>query len=382
MLTKITIENFKSYKESTIIDFKATGYEILNNVNKTKDNILKGAIFVGGNATGKSNVLKAIKFLLELLVWNAKLNVIDYVCLFSGRNMKLEYEFEFENILINYFVSCSKDGKIQEERLSRDNNLIISRIKNNAKYVFNNETLLIENLNDANSVIRKVYFENKFNNDKILLKWFKFLEDSVFIDQSEQIIQTNNVINNTYRDYFEKYGDEKFNKFLQDINYDQEVKFVSEYKSKNFNFKFNDNLGNPRKELIFKRKNMDFALPIGFESEGNKTLANVFSYILLACERPCMVLIDEFSSGFHNFLEEKIVKFFMKNSINSQLFLVSHSTNLLNNTILRPDQVYTVDFNDNSGSKLHRVSDEKPREAQNLEKMYLNGVFNGVPDYK
>ena len=69
----------------------------------------------------------------------------------------------------------------------------------------------------------------------------------------------------------------------------------------------------------------------------------------------------------------------MKNSKRAQLFLVSHSTNLLSNTLLRPDQIYTVDFIDGKGSRLNRVSDNKPREAQNLEKMYLSGVFNGIP---
>ena len=69
-------------------------------------------------------------------------------------------------------------------------------------------------------------------------------------------------------------------------------------------------------------------------------------------------------------------------SKDAQLLLVSHSTNLLTNNLLRPDQIYTVDFIDGKGSVLNRVSDSKPREAQNLEKMYLSGVFNGLPNIK
>ena len=72
----------------------------------------------------------------------------------------------------------------------------------------------------------------------------------------------------------------------------------------------------------------------------------------------------------------------MQNSKESQIFIVSHSTNLLTNTILRPDQIYTVDYIQGKGSKINRVSDSKPREAQNLEKMYLSGVFNGIPNIK
>ena len=71
----------------------------------------------------------------------------------------------------------------------------------------------------------------------------------------------------------------------------------------------------------------------------------------------------------------------MVNSDKSQLIFVSHSTNLLTNSLLRPDQIYSVDF-DSNGSSIKRFSSERPREAQNLEKMYLGGVFSGVPSYE
>ena len=136
------------------------------------------------------------------------------------------------------------------------------------------------------------------------------------------------------------------------------------------------------KDIILIREDMKTALPIKMESEGNQTLMQVLPQILQATQNNCMLIIDEFSSAFHNFLEEKLVKYFMQNSKESQIFIVSHSTNLLTNTILRPDQIYTVDYIQGKGSKINRVSDSKPREAQNLEKMYLSGVFNGIPNIK
>ena len=93
-----------------------------------------------------------------------------------------------------------------------------------------------------------------------------------------------------------------------------------------------------------------------------------------------MLIVDEFSSAFHNELEELIVRYFMRESKNAQMFFVSHSTNLMKTTLLRPDQIYTVDFC-KEGSKIKRVSSEQPRESQNMEKMYLSGVFGGLPNY-
>ena len=83
MLVKLSMKNFKSFMDKSEIDLNATGYEILKDTNKTKDNILKGALIVGGNATGKSTVLKAIKFLLELLVWQVNVIPINYLCFFK-----------------------------------------------------------------------------------------------------------------------------------------------------------------------------------------------------------------------------------------------------------------------------------------------------------
>ena len=48
---------------------------------------------------------------------------------------------------------------------------------------------------------------------------------------------------------------------------------------------------------------------------------------------------------------------------------------------MRPDQIYSVNFNED-GSDIKRFSTEKPREAQNIEKMYRSGVFSGVPRYE
>ena len=95
-----------------------------------------------------------------------------------------------------------------------------------------------------------------------------------------------------------------------------------------------------------------------------------------------MLLIDEFSSGFHNDLEELLVKYFMEKAKKSQMIFVSHSTNLLTNSLLRPDQEYSVDFEGQRGSVVKRFSTERPRMAQNIEKMYLSGVFGGLPNYE
>ena len=175
----------RGFMEKSEIDLNATGYEILNDTNKTKDNILKGALIVGGNATGKSTVLKAIEFLLELLVWQVNMVPVSYLCLFKDatNKMKLEYEFLINKEKINYEIECNEKG-IYKERLLVSGKEKINRIGENGIYIRSDQQeIAIEKLQFNQSAVRKVYFDTKFIDNATLLEWFEFLEQSVYIDQ-------------------------------------------------------------------------------------------------------------------------------------------------------------------------------------------------------
>ena len=133
--------------------------------------------------------------------------------------------------------------------------------------------------------------------------------------------------------------------------------------------------------FFFKRKNIDITLPFDMESSGNQTLLNTMVAILHSISKNSLLLIDEFGGNFHNELEELLVKYFFYHSNKNQLIFSSHSTNLLDTKLLRPDQIFAVELYDEKGSIIHRFSDENPREAQNIEKMYLSGKFGGLPKY-
>ena len=139
---------------------------------------------------------------------------------------------------------------------------------------------------------------------------------------------------------------------------------------------------NAEKGIFFKRKGINVPVPFAEESLGNQNLLRMLPAFLNIIENGGMLLIDEFSSGFHNELENLMVRYFMEKADKAQMLFVSHSTNLLSNSILRPDQEYSVEFRGEEGSTVKRFSTEQPRSAQNIEKMYVSGVFGGLPEYK
>lgn len=67
MLIKLSIENFLSIKERIAVNFTATkSTQLLNHVVRKKRrndfNILRAAAIFGPNASGKSNIVKAVSF--------------------------------------------------------------------------------------------------------------------------------------------------------------------------------------------------------------------------------------------------------------------------------------------------------------------------------
>jgi len=375
MLTKMTIENFKSFKNQTTMDFVATQYKILQEKNVNNNGILKGAIFVGGNAAGKTNIIQAIKVLLDLLFREKQFNMAMYKCLFSQNGViKLNYEFNIENNDIKYSIEYDVYNKELFEKLYVNQDIYLERMGETGKsYITQNENF--SGLDNEVLLLRTIYFNTKFAGYDVLKKWFEYLNNSIYIDASARVMRGlgKEIELNSY---LEENGTEKINSFFNDHAFAYQIEFADKIRGNTIEF---DNEG--EKSIFFKREEIGEPIPYMLESLGNKNLINLLPAFFKVIQNGGMLIIDEFSSAFHNELEELLIKFFMNSAVSSQIFLVSHSTNLLSNTIFRPDQEYAVEFLGSNGSAVNRFSNEKPREAQNIEKMYTSGCFGGKPEY-
>ena len=66
MLTGITLKDYTTFIEKTTFDFKATNYKILEDSNVGENRVLKGALFIGENASGKTQCNSSIvKFIIR-----------------------------------------------------------------------------------------------------------------------------------------------------------------------------------------------------------------------------------------------------------------------------------------------------------------------------
>ena len=375
MLKRVIAKNFMCFKNETIFDYTKTNYKLFEQNTEGKN--LKGVLFVGDNASGKTTALQPIKLMLDLLFKDRDISLVMYNCLFSTEKItSLQFEFDVDNHEIKYEFSFDRNVFI-EERLTVDDQIVIERVKKNVRLQLEEEKSFHE-VDDTLLFLKRVYFSTKFAGNKILIQWFDELKKSVYINAYSRRIVSYNGKSLSVNKYLEENGTDHINKFFEDNNFQFAIQYEKVVEKEGLRFELDENEG---KMVFFERQGIETPLPIFMESTGNQTLINILPAILSVVENGGMLLIDEFSSGLHNKLEELLIRYIMRNGKGMQLFFVSHSTNLLSNSILRPDQIYAVEMEGKEGSKIKRFSDEQPRAAQNLEKMYLSGVFGGVPEY-
>ena len=383
MLSKITLNNFKSFKKKTTVDLMKTNYTILPQ-NVAENGALKGCIFVGANASGKSTIILGVKLLLDFLFSERNLNSGIFLCMFGdGPCYSLSYEFLIEKKIVKYFFEVDVRKNMISEKLWLDDALMLERMGLSAKSYIAEEGGVNYDETDVGKdtlFLRTLYFNTKFASNTVLSAWMDYLKNSIYINMFEKAIISYGKAEVSVAHYLENGGCESINRFFDEYHFEQSIEY--EHSSKGGNVRLVAGEDENQKYIFFKRKGFEVPIPFMEESLGNQNLLRILPAFLTVIQNGGMLLIDEFSSGFHNELENLMVRYFMGKADHAQMLFVSHSTNLLSNSILRPDQEYSVEFQNEIGSSVKRFSSEQPRSAQNIEKMYVSGVFGRLPEYK
>lgn len=190
-----------------------------------KGNILKGLMFVGANASGKSNAVIAIKFLLDCLFGKLDVNMAAYMCLFSENpEMSLTYTFDIEGTEIIYEIKYQRIDKKLNENLWVNGENIFTRDGSVAKIKFSEEKIYTD-VPKGILFLRDIYFNTKFRGQEKLQKWFDFLRSSVYLDlYSGEAIQYRDV-DLSLKSYLEQEGTEEINNFFQEYNFGQIIEY-------------------------------------------------------------------------------------------------------------------------------------------------------------
>ena len=119
------------------------------------------------------------------------------------------------------------------------------------------------------------------------------------------------------------------------------------------------------------------------ESEGTRKLFALAGPLASAIADGRVLVVDEFDARFHPLLTQQIIRLFndpITNPKHAQLVIVSHDTDLLDNRLLRRDQIWFVEKDGKGASTLYSLAEFKGvRNDLAYEASYLQGRFGAVP---
>lgn len=126
---------------------------------------------------------------------------------------------------------------------------------------------------------------------------------------------------------------------------------------------------------------------IKHESAGTQRLAGLVGLILYALKTGGVLLVDELECSLHPLLMREIVLLFKKrrhNSSGAQLIFTTHNTDILDDSILRLSEIALVRKNTANGTVVRRLVDAKKdgediRNVTNFRRQYLAGFYSGIP---
>ena len=118
------------------------------------------------------------------------------------------------------------------------------------------------------------------------------------------------------------------------------------------------------------------------ESQGTQKLFSLAGPLFDIIEKGSVLAIDELDRSFHPLLVRQIIETFQNPKINrlgAQLIFTTHDTAQLNNALLRRDQIWFAEKRRDQSSELVPLTEFSPRKGEALERGYLEGRYGGVP---
>lgn len=135
---------------------------------------------------------------------------------------------------------------------------------------------------------------------------------------------------------------------------------------------------------LIHRGSSDVGVPLGEEDESAGTLAyfGLLGPVLRTITFGGVLCVDELDASLHPLLVRQLVDTFNNPEVNrndAQIIFTTHDTNVLGNASLRRDQIWFTEKDTQGCTHLYPLTDFTPRKGENLERGYLQGRYGAVP---
>ena len=421
MIEEFSFGNFWSFKDIQTLNLSAAKIKSKNpkidvkNVITINDklSLLKSKAIYGANASGKSNVIRALRTFIHIIENSIKdEKILNHTILPFKLSSETENEptffqliFRFKDIRYRYGFEVDENEFKSEWLYATPNIREVSLfIRENNKIIDINEKHYLEGYKLISLFEEGEEFDNEiFRNNSLFLstvasfgfgklskKLINFVSNIFIInglgDRNMYDLASSFLEDPEAKNYivnFLKYADVG----IEDI---ETIGISKEDVPKNIAEDLTDSFGNEKEMIVSlrtkynekKEKEEESIFSFGGqESEGTKKMFELSPFIYQALKQGTPLIIDEFDARFHPLLTQKIVELFnsMSNS-NAQLIFVTHDTNLLSTDLLRRDQIDFVEKDKYGASHLYSLVEFKGiRNTASFEKDYIQGKYGAIP---
>lgn len=396
MLAQFRVGNYLSFKHNPLFYMRACkDKEHPEAVAELGANgrLLKACVVIGANASGKSNFINAMRFMVNYVL-NSHLKQLNQV---TGRTafkfdqetlgMPSTFEVVFVQGRVKYeYGFALNDTEVTDEYLYHYPHgrkaLIFERSHIN-KYRFTTDVDLQSNLKDRNTA-NKLYLSTaaNWNYEKVVpvFKWFsswKFIDQSIFGQASEESAEK--LRDGEYRS--------KISKMMKAVDSSISSLQLTEGRT-GFGGTLTgvyDHIEVVHRVIAEDGKESVYSLNMAEESRGTRAYFDLIRLVYNTLDSSGILVADDMDAHFHPLLTRQIVALFnsdQHNPRNAQLIFTTKNTNLLDLSLLRRDQVwFSEKWDPESITDVYPLIEYSVRKDMSLEKCYLQGRFGGVPQF-
>ncbi len=414
MLIEFSVENFRSIKDRVTLSMVAGSKKenLEDNLIDTgfKDlTLLKSAVIYGPNASGKSNVIRAMFTAIGIIMNSNKvqkdeeLPLTPFLLDSTYRNLPTSFEIVFIQNSIRYVYGFSADSSaIHTEYLyyypqGRKSIIFERDISKGYKFtVDKREQTELSKRTLKNSLYLSTSTQWNYEKTSNVFDWFKkisIINPSFDLGGYTSDLVLKNKKAKRYVELFLKMADIgvegiKIKKKKLDIVDIKTSPLFSDILKKAIEEEYLRNGkiealtpqavhymdGDEKKQVIF-----DF----DEESDGTKKLFELSGLLYTVLEEGRILFVDELSVRLHPYLVEFIITIFNSRKYNkkgAQLVFTTHNTYLLKQSLFRRDQIWFTEKTKQQSTDLYSLYDIKGvRKEENLEKGYLLGRYGATP---